>query len=431
MNNFNTFNSTDFGNYLLNSSVVAAEKEKFIVIWVRKFFGMRHSCPDLPWHQQLTVFIKELSDAGLESWKLRQADQAVRLYFVNFLGSFDKNDGITHQPSIQNSSETMSEKQALHLLQQSMRVQNYARSTEKTYLLWTRQFFAHCQKHDSKFQNILLLDENQLRDYLAYLAMTKNVSASTQNQAFNALLMFFRVVLKCELTDMKNAVRAKTAQKLPIVFSIEEVRALFLQLSGTSGLMLRIIYGGGLRINECCRLRIQDIDFSQKLIYIRNGKGGKDRTTILPDSIVTDLQDHIERVNTLHDKDLKDGYGRVWLPDALQRKYPSADIQKGWQWLFPSTRLSVDPQSRITRRHHTYDQVVQRAFKKALQNAKIHKHATVHTLRHSFATHLLLNGVDLRQIQEYLGHSRVETTMIYTHVVKEMRNPATSPLDLM
>ena len=259
----------------------------------------------------------------------------------------------------------------------------------------------------------------------------KNVSASTQNLAFNSILMFFRLVFNQDLGDLKNTVRARTGQKLPVVLSVDETKKLLESVKGTTGLMLKIISGGGLRVNECCNLRIKDIDFDQSLITIRDGKGGKDRTTLLPASLTGELRSHIAKVLTLHDKDLAEGYGAVWLPHALDRKYPDAPTQKAWQYLFPSANRSIDPRSNIIRRHHVGDSTLQRAVKVALKKAGIHKHASVHCLRHSFATHLLLNGVDLRQIQELLGHSKVETTMIYTHVVKDMRNPVASPFDLL
>jgi integron integrase len=195
--------------------------------------------------------------------------------------------------------------------------------------------------------------------------------------------------------------------------------------------MLKLTYGAGLRVNECCRLRIKDIDFDLQVISIRDGKGGKDRTTVLPVSLVPALQLHIGKVLQLHDQDLAEGHGSVWLPGALARKYPGASKEKAWQYLFPSGSLSIDPESKLIRRHHVIDSTLQKAMKSALAKAGIKKHASVHTLRHSFATHLLLNGIDIRQIQEYLGHSKVETTMIYTHVIKDMRNPVASPLDVL
>ncbi len=270
-----------------------------------------------------------------------------------------------------------------------------------------------------------------VRDFLAYLVLKRNVSASTQNLAFNSILMFFRLVFNKDLGDLKNTVRARTGKKLPVVLSVEETKKLLDSVEGTTGLMLKIIYGGGLRVNECCRLRIKDIDFDQSLIIVRDGKGGKDRTTLLPASLADELRSHIAKVLTLHEKDLAEGFGAVWLPNALDRKYPKAPTEKAWQYLFPSASRSIDPRSNKIRRHHVSDSTLQKAVKVSLKKVGIHKNASVHSLRHSFATHLLLNGVDLRQIQELLGHSKVETTMIYTHVVKDMRNPVASPFDLL
>ena len=264
---------------------------------------------------------------------------------------------------------------------------------------------------------------------ISWLLPGEKSAASTRNQAFNSLLTFFRLVFNTELGYLKNAVRARTGHRLPVVFSPDEIRQLFKQVQGTIGLMLKLIYGGGLRVNECCRLRIKDIDFDQQLLIVRDGKGGKDRTTVLPASLMMTLQLHMQKVLALHDKDIEEGYGAVWLPKALAKKYPGASKEKAWQYLFPSASLSIDPESNIVRRHHVSDSTLQKAIKIALLKAGIHKHASVHTLRHSFATHLLLNGIDIRQIQDYLGHSKVETTMIYTHVVKDMRNPVVNPLD--
>lgn len=243
--------------------------------------------------------------------------------------------------------------------------------------------------------------------------------------------MFFRLVFNKDLGDLKNAVRAKMGQRLPVVFSIEETGKLLRNTKGTTGLMLKIIYGGGLRVSECCRLRIKDIDFDQQLVFVRDGKSGKDRTTLLPTSLNNELHAHIAHVFSLHDRDLTEGFGSAWLPKALARKYPGASIEKAWQYLFPSACRSIDPESGTVRRYHVSDSALQRAVKAALHKTAIHKHGSVHTLRHSFATHLLLKGVDLRQIQELLGHAKVETTMIYTHVVKDMRNPVASPFDFL
>ena len=230
---------------------------------------------------------------------------------------------------------------------------------------------------------------------------------------------------------MEKNLRSKQGKKLPVVLSPEEVKRLLHHVTGTNSLMLRLIYSGGLRLSECSRLRVKDLDYDQDLIFVRSGKGDKDRSTILAGTIQSELKSHLKKVKELHEQDLADGFGEVYMPGALGRKYPAACREWGWQYVFPSARLSVDPRSKKTRRHHISDGAIQKAMKKAVRDSGLVKPASVHTLRHSFATHLLLNGVDLRQIQDYLGHKSVETTMIYTHVVKNMRNPAVSPLDML
>jgi integron integrase len=433
MNNIKQFKDVDFGTFLLKTAIIPPEKEKFMIMWVKRFFSVRNNWPDFQWHEQLDFFLRELEKSGSQTWQLRQADQAIRIYFLNFLGKTSATNQATPlNPQNVIAPSHYSLQRALVLFAENLRLKNYARTTEKTYCLWVRNFFHYLRKRNSSFSNTSQLDQSAVRDYLAFLAVENKVSASTQNLAFSSLLTFFRIVLHIELAEMKECVRAKPSQHLPVVFSVAEVKSILSNTSGTSSLMLKIIYGGGLRISECCRLRIQDIDFDQNLIFIRNGKGGKDRTTLLPTQITHELKSHIRTILSLHDQDLAAGLGSTWLPDALSRKYPNAATARGWQWLFPSSQLSYDPASNgIMRRHHLSTNSLQRALKVALQKSGINKHASVHTLRHSFATHLLLNGVDLRQIQDLLGHAKVETTMIYTHVVKDMRDPATSPFDLL
>jgi integron integrase len=268
-----------------------------------------------------------------------------------------------------------------------------------------------------------------VKSYLSHLAIDKLVSSSTQNQAFNALLFLFREVLKRNLDDISGTVRAKRGKKLPIVLSIDEVSRLFHNLTGKSSLPIQLLYGSGLRLMECVRLRVHDIDFETGLVFARSGKGDKDRTTVLPASIKNDLQTHLASVKLLHDKDLSNGYGEVYLPNAIENKYPNAGKKWGWQYVFPSDKLSIDPRSGKIRRHHISDTAIQSAFSTALKKTEIIKQATPHTLRHSFATHLLMGGVSIREVQELLGHKSLETTMIYTHVMRDMRNVPISPLD--
>ena len=424
------FSSTEFAEFLLKSKLVSNEKEKYMVVWVRKFFDFGVDLrQNLNWQDRLPLFIRHLTGTGLyQDWQVRLADQAVRLYFVNFLEPLATPEG-PGKPTLPAVRMPGDWESARRLFREALRLRNYAYRTETTYLGWVEAYCRYCAQQEGADQTALSAD--RVRDFLAYLAIQRRVSASTQNQAFNSLLTFFRLVGNVDLGDLKNTVRARKRTTLPVVFSVDEVRNILAQVQGTAGLILKIIYGGGLRVNEGCRLRIKDIDFDQHLIHVRDGKGGKDRTTLLGATLVDDLRAHIARVLARHDGDLAAGHGAVLLPDALAVKYPGAATEKAWQYLFPAATLSVDPRSGIVRRHHVSDSALQRALKAAVRRAGIHKHASVHTLRHSFATHLLLRGVDIRQIQEYLGHARVETTMIYTHVVKDMRNPVASPLDTL
>ncbi len=426
----NVFNEAAFGQYLLKTSIVRPGIERFMVLWARKFFKSRQQWPQLPWFEQLPLYLENLNKEGVQQWQTLQAEQAVRLYFANYLMSVSQE---TTSPAAVAFSEINDGKYAciLENFSENLRLRNYARRTEKTYVYWSKQFLRYAHARSINIGSSAEVTSETVKDFLAHLVVKRNVSASTQNQAFNSLLTFFRLTLNQDLGDLRQSVRAKTGQRLPVVFSVAEVKSIFQHVSGTSGLMLRLIYGGGLRISECCRLRIKDIDFDQQLIHVRRGKGGKDRTTVLAKALIPELRIHLGQVLDLHDRHLADGSGTVALPDALAKKYPNAETERAWQWLFPAVKLSVDPRSGVVRRHHLSPDSVQRGLKRALKKAQVNKHASVHTLRHSFATHLLLNGTDLRQIQEYLGHASVETTMIYTHVIKDMRNPVTSPLDLM
>jgi integron integrase len=270
-----------------------------------------------------------------------------------------------------------------------------------------------------------------IREFLTHLAVHKKVSASTQNQAFNALLFLFRNVLKIEIGDLSSTIRAKRGPKLPVVLAVEEVRQLFSCMEGKQLLIAQILYGAGLRLMELARLRVKDIDFGSGLIFVRSSKGDKDRSTILPGSVREPLQQHLTEVRALHNQDLAKGFGEVYLPDALGRKYPNAPKDWAWQYVFPSSKLSVDPRSGIVRRHHMDETSIQKAVGTATRKAGIAKQVSVHTLRHSFATHLLMNGVNIREIQTLLGHQNIETTMIYTHVLRDMKNAPQSPLDAL
>lgn len=310
--------------------------------------------------------------------------------------------------------------QVRHLL----RVLHYSIRTEEAYVGWIKRFiYFHGKRHPKD------LGKTEIESFLTFLAVERNVSASTQNQAFSALLFLYKRVLELDTFENINALRAKVPEKLPTVLSRDEARALIDAIPGVYQLIAKILYGAGLRGIECLRLRVKDIDFGQHQIIVRNGKGDKDRDTLLPDNIVQDIKNHLVHVKQSHDYDLSKGYGCVYLPYALEAKYKNANRDWGWQYVFPSESLSVDPRSNITRRHHIHLSTVNRTFYKAKQKTHIIKHVSTHTFRHSFATHLLEAGYDIRTIQELLGHKDLSTTMIYTHVMKRGGMGVKSPLD--
>lgn len=264
--------------------------------------------------------------------------------------------------------------------------------------------------------------------FLTHLAVQANVAASTQNQAFNALIFLYTQVLKQPLEGV-DAARTRKEKRIPVVLTREEVKLVLALMEGTPDLVVKLLYGGGLRITEAVRLRVQDIDYGFKQITVRNGKGLSERVTPFPESLAPLLHNHLERVKAIHERDLAEGFGTVYLPNALSRKYPNAEKEWQWQYVFPSNRLSVDPRSGITRRHHIDQSTVNRAIKQAVRKAGIAKKVSAHTFRHSFATHLLQRGTDIRTIQSLLGHKDLETTMIYTHVLKQGGEGVVSPLD--
>ena len=281
--------------------------------------------------------------------------------------------------------------------------------TEEAYVGWVRRFIlANGKRHPRE------LGRREVEAFLTHLAMHGHVAASTQNQALSALLFLYREVLQQELPWMENIRRAKKPERLPVVLSREEVAALLAEMDGVTWLMASLLYGAGLRLMECARLRVQDVDFVRREITVRQGKGGKDRRTMLPAMTVDALQNQLAEARRVHERDLAAGHGAVWLPHALARKYPNAAREWAWQYVFPASSRSTDPRSGMERRHHLDETVLQRAVKQAVRRARITKPATCHTLRHSFATHLIEGGYDIRTVQELLGHKDVSTTQIYT-----------------
>jgi integron integrase len=312
----------------------------------------------------------------------------------------------------------------LDQVRDALRVRHYSLRTEASYLQRIKRFIPfHGKRHPRD------MGEPEITAFLTHLAVAKNVAASTQNQALAAILFLYKQVLGHELGWLDNVVRAKRPVRVPEVLSAEQVRRLLAQLDGVHQLVARLLYGTGMRIMEAVRLRVQDVDFHYRQITVRNGKGGKDRVTVLPDSLIPLLQAHLARVKELHKKDLADGGGRVYLPHALAKKYPNAEHEWSWQYVFPASTRSVDPRTGDVRRHHLFEQNLQRAIKQAAHDIGLSTRVRTHTLRHSFATHLLESGQDIRTAQELLGHADVKTTMIYTHVLQRGGRGVRSPLD--
>jgi integron integrase len=399
----------NFQDFLVSGKFVPKKNAPFYACWVNKFFSFSGRIEEEKFDETIKKFLEYLDNEQLENWQVHQAAEAVKLYFREFI----KGDALV----------------ILAKLRKALRLKHYAYSTERSYLDWAQRFFEYlCQAKKVKVQ-IAMLNSEQVREFLIYLAVKKRVASSTQNQAFNALLFLFRDVLNIELQNLDKTVRAKRGPKLPVVLSVPEVQRLFQNMTEKNLLMTQLLYGAGLRLMELVRLRVQDIDFDGGLIFVRGSKQDKDRSTILPVAVKEKIKEHLQKIKNIHEKDISSGYGEVYLPGGLERKYPSAVKEWAWQYVFPSVDFSVDPRSAKVRRHHISPSTIQKAVKEAVRKAGISKNATVHTLRHSFATHLLMDGVNIREIQELLGHKHVETTMIYTHVLRNISNAPKSPLD--
>jgi integron integrase len=312
----------------------------------------------------------------------------------------------------------------LDQVRQHLRLRHYSIRTEQAYVDWIKRFILfHEKRHPAD------MGEPEISAFLTHLAADRHVAASTQNQALSALLFLYQQVLDRKLEYMDGIERVKRPPKIPVVLTPREVRAVLNQLTGEHRLMAELLYGSGLRLMECVRLRVKDIDFGYKQITVRDGKGFRERITLLPDRLTKPLRLQLQRAEELHKQDLAMGRGRVYLPFALRRKYPNAERSWFWQYVFPASKLSIDPRSKETRRHHVPEKNLQNAVKMAVQRAGVNKTASCHTFRHSFATHLLESGCDIRNVQELLGHKDVSTTMIYTHVLNKPGLGIRSPLD--
>lgn len=392
-----------------------AETARDACEWVRRFvkhhavrsFEQLRECGVFHVRQFLLVLAV---DERLPPEALRAALTAVRFLFDSLLGS---------------PLEPIEIPTVIDRMRLALRAQHYAIRTEEAYTQWAERFLAF-----SPGRHVRDLGSPEVEGFLTYLAVEQNVSASTQSQAFNALVFLFRNVLDVDLGTIR-AQGARRSQRVPEVLSRAEVTRVLGELSGLHRLMAELMYGTGMRLLECCRLRVKDLDFARHQVVVRMGKGDKDRVTPMPRSLVPGLREQLARVRALHARDLAEGFGRVYLPEALDRKYPAAAGELAWQYLFPSARLSDDPRSGVRRRHHVHENNIQKAVKLAVAKSGLTKRASCHTLRHSFATHLLEAGYDIRTVQELLGHQSVNTTMIYLHVLDRGALGVRSPLDAL
>jgi integron integrase len=327
-----------------------------------------------------------------------------------------------HSPSALNSSSPRP--RLLDQVREAIRVRHYSLRTEEAYVDWIRRFILfHGKRHP------LEMGAAEINQFLTHLAVQGEVAASTQHQAFCALLFLYQAVLAVDPGHIEGVVRAQRPRRLPVVLTRAEVQQVLAHLEGAAHLVVLLLYGGGLRLLEALRLRVKDVEFGRGEIRVREGKGDKDRVTLLPAVARHPLLVHLEGVRRLHERDLAEGFGQVYLPHALERKYPHADREWGWQYVFPAAARSRDPRSGMIRRHHVHETVIQRAVKEAVRRARLTKPATPHTFRHAFATHLLEDGYDIRTVQELLGHASVETTMVYTHVLNRGGRAVRSPAD--
>jgi len=364
----------------------------------------------------------------IASWQINQAESALTLLVREFLKvsrsvrHFRASASVLPQTMLQGPISASDD--IIKQLKRELRFRHYSLRTEQSYIQWVRRFFY--------FHKCLPTGQscaNAVRRYLEHLAEEMNVSASTQNQALNAIVFLYVQVLKQEVGAIGEFTRAKRPKRLPVVLSRDEVSQLLGNLKGTYALMAGLLYGSGLRLMECVRLRVKDVDFGQNQIVVREGKGQKDRITMLPARYIAPLREQTDFVRKIHTKDLNDGHGETYIWPSLAKKYPHAGRELIWQYVFPADRLSVDPRTQKVRRHHIHETVLQRAIKTATLKSGINKRVTCHTLRHSFATHLLENGYDIRTVQELLGHADVSTTMIYTHVLNKPGLAVRSPVD--
>ena len=417
----------DVQRVLMAVKLIAKQKAPFYAYWASKFITFSNKYGNLANEATINQFLDHLCGTGIDDWKIQQAEEAID-FFVEYCRNSQNGLQSNRIPSKELKNEALT---IIERIREAIRLKHYSYRTEQTYLEWAKRFFSHLLKTRNKENFPQDLNSEDVKEYLSYLAIKQKVSSSTQNQAFSALLFLFREVLKIEVKDLNKTVRAKRKVTLPAVLTLKEIKELFNQVNRENLLLMQTIYGSGLRLMEAIRLRVQDIDFDTNILFIRGAKGDKYRATVLAESVKTGLKKHLEKVKEIHRKDLDSGQGKVYLPEGLIRKYPNAAKEWGWQYVFPSSKLSVNPRSGKVGRHHIDPSSIQKVIKNAVKKAGIVKNASVHTLRHSFATHLLMKGVNIREIQDLLGHKHLETTMVYTHVIRDMSNVPISPLDYL
>lgn len=394
--------------------------------------------------RDVEAFLRSLADRGdLQGWQVKQAEHALRILYESFLPHYQPSQTAARSSTADGREAATAARTkvfrdrvvpgeadrrqgaVLDALRGELRSRHYSYKTEQAYLDWVRRYLAFHGYADP----LELKAEVAIRDYLQYLAEQRYVAASTQNQALNALIFLYRQALHVAVGEMEPFARAKRPRRLPEVMTRAEVQRLLEQLKGTPRLMALLLYGAGLRLAECQQLRVKDVDLERRQILVRDGKGQKDRVTVLPERAAGLLREHLQDVQKQHEEDLKARQGEVYMWPALSRKYPNAAKEWGWQFVFPAKSFSVDPRSAVVRRHHVHESVMQRAIKQAARQAGITRPVGCHTLRHSFATHLLEAGQDIRTVQELLGHKDVSTTQIYTHVLNRPGLSVKSPLD--
>lgn len=409
-----------YKSYLKDTIHIPAFHIPHYLKWVRIY--RKHYSDDNNNRKKVLEQYRCLLSKTCHLWQVEQAIQAVRYYWY----FIDTQEATTLKPAEITFDLHPEDEELLRESRRILRLRHCTYRTERTYLGWIRRYLHHCRKHSNSQRT---LDADSLRTYLSYLAIEQRVAAATQQQAFNAILFLFRYVLNRQIDGLSETVRAGKPRRLPVVLSANEIQRLLYRLPQPYRLMAMIIYGGGLRLSECLGLRIRDLNFEDEQILIHRGKGKKDRTTLFPRTIHSAVHHHMQEVERLYRQDRQDKNPGVPLPEALERKYPSASLEWAWFWLFPSPRLSVDPRSGHVYRYHLYPSTLQKQVTKAVRSMALTKHATVHSLRHSFATHLIEAGYDIRTVQELLGHEHLNTTMVYTHVAVRNKKGVISPLE--